>query len=1032
MRGLPFCCPPALPLSASSFDASPPEASPLGAALPDADHDPLTGLANRASLQSAFARLVAGRAPFALLLVDLDHFKLVNDSLGHDCGDRLLVEMGRRFSQVAPGGATVARLGGDEFALLLPLDGADHRPGDQADRLHGALAAPVTLEGRSLAVSCSIGIATRHPQLSSGPHPEPQAYQTISEMLRDGDLAMYRAKRDGRKRTVIFDAAMHASAVARLNLESDLQAALAHDDFVLFLQPIVRLADRRIKGFEVLVRWMRPGHGLVMPSEFISALEDTGQIIQLGQWIIREACSLLGAWLAQRPPGDCPSLSINLSARQFDDPGLLDTICGAVADARVPPSLLRLEVTESLVMQDPEHVAAVLRQLVEAGFGVSLDDFGTGYSSLSYLQSFPFDTLKIDRSFVSGVQEKGGSLRIVRAILGLAGSIGLEVVAEGIEDEHQARLLSQLGCGYGQGYLFSRPMPINEATLLLARGTEEQPGATDSTISRDHVPPAPASGPAPAGRSPRQLLRLLPGRLGRVLPEPDRSGGHQVAPAPLRRTARTGGLRRARGFVPPLLVLLFLAFHANLSAISAVHAAALTSLCLTVGPAFAAAACLRRATSGTGGLRLNWMSAASAFLLWSVGSLLGIWLPMEGPAGAVDFSYFLCSLTLLFALTSSSDGRRGPLSLAMDGAQILLGAFLGFVVIFGAVPLADRKFVPLSGNALLWIYDVDNVCLATLAILRLFGSRKTAERVHFDRCMLLFTLSFGTLGSLYDHIAPPDPSALDVMLDIPFFILAFGAWLPQRQWAPRHARSGLATAFVDSVGPVFMTAAVMIVGACVARQRPVAGLVSIFMAIAIYALRVSILQARYLLTHQELRQARDRLERLALEDELTGVANRRAFNDSLRALWQDWAATGTPFAMLLIDVDYFKSYNDRYGHPAGDACLVAVAQTLQSVAGGRGAIIARHGGEEFAVLLPHSGLRQAVDVASGIREAVASLDLPSRTGRGAQVTVSIGVASASASATIEALMLAADDALYRAKRNGRDCVESESAALLQT
>ncbi|MGI4956426.1 MAG: GGDEF domain-containing protein, partial [Janthinobacterium lividum] len=322
-------------------------------------------------------------------------------------------------------------------------------------------------------------------------------------------------------------------------------------------------------------------------------------------------------------------------------------------------------------------------------------------------------------------------------------------------------------------------------------------------------------------------------------------------------------------------------------------------------------------------------------------------------------------------------------------------------------------------------YDVENVCMAALASLRFLGGNRSPSRHHFDRTMLLFTLTFGVMGSVYDHIAPPDASALDVMLDPAFLVVAGAAGLGMRSLSePDRLRTPFA-AFVDSIGPVFLTAALLVVGAWIARQQVVAGITSILVAVAIYALRVSLLHARCLVTQQDLRQAKDRLERLSLEDGLTGVGNRRAFDGVLSTLWAEAKQADTPLAVLFVDVDFFKKYNDRHGHPMGDKCLVRVAEVLRELARPQHGLVARYGGEEFAVLLPATSGQAALATALHARQAIASLDLVNRSGVSAPVTVSIGFALSTQLHNEEAFLLEADDALYRAKHRGRDRVEGE-------
>ncbi|MGI4795796.1 MAG: putative bifunctional diguanylate cyclase/phosphodiesterase, partial [Janthinobacterium lividum] len=458
-------------------------------------------------------------------------------------------------------------------------------------------------------------------------------------------------------------------------LIADLKAALDRSEFELHLQPIVRLADGKIKGFEALARWQRPGCGMVMPSDFISVLEDTKLIIPFGAWLVREACRILREWQCQYPAAEWLSLNINLSARQFEDPFLFETICGLVEDAGLQPSCLRLEVTESLMMRDPEHVAEVLRRFAELGFGVSLDDFGTGYSSLGYLQALPVDSLKIDRCFVTGLETEGGNLRIVRAILGLAASLGLSVVAEGIENAEQAALLSRLGCSHGQGYHFARPLTVRDAAALLNGQQVHHLRQADPVAGQPPAEPLDALVPRLrwAGSVRRRLTLAMTGP-AELRPEPS---DIEVIGALGSRAGRTG---RLVALAPFAMAPMFMALHAGLVMALPGTRSVVSSLCLAVGPALASAACGRAALVAGDELRPNWLLAALAFLFWASGSLLSVWIPMDASAGPVDFSYFLCSVALVLALTIQETDRPRHLFLPLDGLQALLGAVLGYVV----------------------------------------------------------------------------------------------------------------------------------------------------------------------------------------------------------------------------------------------------------------------------------------------------------------------------------------------------------------
>jgi diguanylate cyclase (GGDEF)-like protein len=416
-------------------------------------HDTLTGLPNRAllldRLEQALLRGSRHSRPVAVLFVDLDNFKLVNDSLGHEAGDLLLQQVGERLRAAMRAEDTLARFGGDEFVVLLeePADAAEAL--GVADRLAGALRTPVELEGRPMVVEASIGVAL------SGPGRERPA-----DLLRDADLALYRAKTAGKARSALFEPGLAAAAVRRLELENDLRRALERQEFCLYYQPIVELATGELAGWEALVRWQHPEQGLVPPGEFIPIAEETGLIVPIGEWVLQEACRQAREW--QDQAGACRRvMSVNLSGRQFQQPSLVDDVRHVLASAGLDPRALKLEITESVVMQDVAAASATLTALAALGVRIAIDDFGTGYSSLAYLKRFPIETLKIDRSFVSGIVQDPQDAAIVRSVIALAKTLNLTVTAEGIETPGQQARLEELGCDLGQGYLFGRPLPAS-------------------------------------------------------------------------------------------------------------------------------------------------------------------------------------------------------------------------------------------------------------------------------------------------------------------------------------------------------------------------------------------------------------------------------------------------------------------------------------------------------------------------------------------------------------------------------------------
>lgn len=430
--------------------------------LHDALHDELTGLANRALFTDRLERAIA-RANreenylFAVLFLDLDRFKVINDSLGHIVGDQLLIAIARRLETCLRSDDLIARLGGDEFAILLE-DFKDTNYATQvAQRVQNELMQPFYLDGHEIFAATSIGIAF-----------STNGYQLPQELLRDADTAMYHAKALGKSRYQIFDTAMHIRAVALLQLETDLRRALQRHEFQVHYQPIVSLQNQKLSGFEALLRWNHPERGLISPAEFIPVAEETGLIIPLGEWVLREACHQMQIWQDKFPAATDLTISVNISGKQFSQPNLVKQIGNILQQTGLDPRNLKLEITESRFMENMESTVAMLLELKALGIQLSMDDFGTGYSCLSYLNRFPINTLKIDRSFISSVDTDAEKLEIIRTVVMLAWNLGMDVVAEGIETAEQFSQLKTLKCESGQGYFFSKPLDSTSAQNLLA------------------------------------------------------------------------------------------------------------------------------------------------------------------------------------------------------------------------------------------------------------------------------------------------------------------------------------------------------------------------------------------------------------------------------------------------------------------------------------------------------------------------------------------------------------------------------------
>lgn len=437
--------------------------------LRQAFYDQLTGLANRAlfrdRVQHALTRASRERDQVAVMFLDLDNFKGTNDTLGHAAGDDLLSIVASRLLNATRGCDTVARLGGDEFAVLLENVRGEEDATIVADRISQALSNPVELSSNvTVRVSASIGIARATPD------------DGVEELLRNADVAMYAAKGGSRGSHVFFDASMHAALVDRVTMESDLRRALEEGEFWVAYQPIVALESHQVLGIEALLRWEHPTKGNIPPNDFIALAEETGLIVRIGGWVLREACLRTAAWNAQRVDGMAFSVTVNLSVRQLESPSLVADVESALAAASLAPSLLVLEITENALMHRTEATLARLHELKQLGVRLAIDDFGTGYSSLSYLQQFPVDILKIDRSFTDGLMRGTHDDALARTIIALGDLLTLRTIAEGVEHARQHNRLRDLGCDYGQGYLFSRPLAPADMDRLLRSGVLELPG----------------------------------------------------------------------------------------------------------------------------------------------------------------------------------------------------------------------------------------------------------------------------------------------------------------------------------------------------------------------------------------------------------------------------------------------------------------------------------------------------------------------------------------------------------------------------
>lgn len=447
-------------------------------------HDALTGLPNRAFFFEQIKFLLERNKHsinngFCILFMDLDGFKKINDSLGHACGDRLLIQVARCLERTVRQGDTVARLGGDEFAIVLTEVGNIKDAVSFAERIKKAIAQPFWIDGHQVFTASSIGVALSNNE-----------YATPEEILRDADIAMYNAK-EKRSGCAIFDRELRVRAVNSIKLETDLRHAIERNEFRIYYQPIISLESGFLAGFEALIRWQHPERGLISPAEFIPLSETNGQIIPISNWILWQACSQLSRWRWRSAANRSLLISVNLSSKHFTQPDLVDTVKHTLQETGLDPRCLKLELTESAVMENAEQATVILQSLRSIGVQLSIDDFGTGYSSLSYLHKFPIDTLKIDRSFVSRMSGDKENSEIVKTIITLAQNLGLDTIAEGVETIEQLSALRHLGCRFAQGYLFAKPLPVEDIdemmktlNIWLPEGVHPLPNVAQAPLSR--------------------------------------------------------------------------------------------------------------------------------------------------------------------------------------------------------------------------------------------------------------------------------------------------------------------------------------------------------------------------------------------------------------------------------------------------------------------------------------------------------------------------------------------------------------------
>ena len=835
--------------------------------LHNAFHDELTDLPNRALLIDRLGHMIEGAKQgedclFAVLFLDLDRFKIVNDSLGHSTGNQLLIAITYRLESCLHPRDTVARLGGDEFAILLEdiKDASDATR--MAEQIQKALKLPFNLNEQEVFITASIGIA-----LSA------TCYNSPENLLRDAEIAMYRAKTLGKARYEIFTTNMHAQVITRLRLETDLRRAIEREEFQLHYQPIISLKTLSLTGFEALVRWQHPERGLVSPAEFIPVAEETGLIILLGLWVLHEACQQMYIWQRQFPQIQPLSISVNLSIKQFLQPDLIEQIDQILKKTGLDSRSLRLEITESCLMENGES-ATTMSQLRDLGVHLHIDDFGTGYSSLSYLHRFPVDTLKIDRSFISGMGVNGENSEIVQTIVALAHNLGMTVTAEGVERAEQLTQLRILQCEYAQGYFFSKPVDSKVAEALIQN--IHQGLAVCNTTDENALCIANQTN-IPERKSASALLRAHVAEAAKQELEKEITE-RKLAEAALRQRVEQ----------ERLVAAIAVRIRQSLNLEEILHTT------------------------------------------------------------VVEVQQFLqADRVLIYRFESDWSGIVAVESVAP-----------------GWIPILDTKhqdfcFVQTRGLA------YKQGCIT---------AREDIYTAGLTECYLNLMASFQVRAHLVVPILEGE--------QLWGLLIAHQCSGP-RQWQQLD---------VDLLKQL-------------ATQ----------VAIAIHQSKL----------YQQLEKANQQLQLLAFFDSLTQVANRRHFDQYLDQEWQRMAREKAPLSLILCDIDYFKTYNDTYGHQSGDICLQQVAEAISVILQRTTDLVARYGGEEFAVILPNTKAEGAVQIAETIRSQVQALKITHAHSLLSQyVTLSLGVASfvPSQDSSPAMLIARADRVLYQAKAQGRDRV----------